>query len=277
PADPPEGPEEWRSAETARRDAAQRPRAPVPQDSAGTDALWLSGVGEGGPGGFGAGSGGPRPSGTGQGRGGLGLSGVGEGNGGIGLGALAPVETSRPPRGSGGRVPARLGGSHASRGFGRRAPAPHAGSHATSAPHVRLGFAAVSGRLAVEGVQRTLRRHHQHFRVCHEASLARSSSFEGRVRLRFVVGEDGRVLSVNNVGSDHPDARLIACLIRAVQPMTFSSPEGGTATVTFPLMLPSGRADARAARRAARAPVAWAALEPERPRAASPFTGRYAE
>lgn len=260
PADPPEGPEEWRSAETARRDAAQRPRAPVPQDSAGTDALWLSGVGEGGPGGFGAGSGGPRPSGTGQGLGRLGLSGVGEGNGGIGLGALAPVENSRTTRGSGGRP-----------------PAPHAGSHATSAPLVRLGFAAVSGRLAVEGVQRTLRRHYQHFRVCHEASLARSSSFEGRVRLRFVVGEDGRVLSVNNAGSDHPDARLIACLIRAVQPMTFSSPEGGTATVTFPLMLPSGRVDARAARRAARAPVAWAALEPERPRAASPFTGRYAE
>lgn len=157
------------------------------------------------------------------GAGGLGLSGVGEAGGGrgegIGLGSLGTV----------GR------GAGAGQGFGSGAGR-LGGSHSTHPPRVRMGAAAVSGRLPPELIQRIVRQNYGRFRLCYENGLRSNYNLRGRVAVRFVIGRDGSVSNVGDAGSDIPDASVAECVRRSFYALSFPAPEGGIVTVVYPLV-----------------------------------------
>ena len=70
---------------------------------------------------------------------------------------------------------------------------------------------------------------------CFRTALATNGSLHGRLKVRFVVEESGRVSSSEDAGNGSmKDAALIACVNDAIKTATFPKP-GGTATVMFPL------------------------------------------
>ena len=101
---------------------------------------------------------------------------------------------------------------------------------------VRAGATSVNGRLPPEVIQRIVRQNQGRFRACYTDGLSRNPSLEGRVSVRFVIGRDGTVSNVANGGSDLPDPKVVACVERVFERMTFPQPEGGIVTVSYPLM-----------------------------------------
>ncbi|HEU4412619.1 MAG TPA: AgmX/PglI C-terminal domain-containing protein [Polyangiaceae bacterium] len=92
-----------------------------------------------------------------------------------------------------------------------------------------------NGALHPEVVRRVVRQDFEKFRMCYENGLAGDPGLAGRVTVRFVIGRDGAVARAYNGGSDLPDAKVVACVVRAFGGLIFPRPEGGDVTVTFPL------------------------------------------
>ncbi|WP_437952141.1 AgmX/PglI C-terminal domain-containing protein [Sorangium sp. So ce296] len=168
------------------------------------------------------------------GAGGLGLTGVGEGGGGrftgIGMGPLGTIN-----HGNG------LGDGQ---GFGPGGGASrfiNGPGHKVSAPRMGVGSTSVSGRLPPEVIQRIVRQNFGRFRLCYENGLRNSPNLAGRVAVGFTIGRDGAVSSVQNGGSDLPDAGVVACVVRSFYGLSFPPPDAGIVTVTYPILFsPSG-------------------------------------
>lgn len=158
------------------------------------------------------------------GTGGLAISGPGSGGGGksqsIGLGDNGALGQLGP-------------GGDGNRGLSRGHTT---GSHRTSAPRLRMGDTQVTGRLPAEVIRRVVRQNHTRFRHCYEQGLMANPGLSGRVGVRFVIGADGAVANVANVGSDLPDPKVIGCVTRAFYDIGFPKPEGGIVTVVYPIM-----------------------------------------
>ncbi|WP_437482283.1 AgmX/PglI C-terminal domain-containing protein [Sorangium sp. So ce1014] len=171
-------------------------------ESGGVGGLGLTGVGEGGDGRF-----------TGIGMGPLGT--IGHGNGlGDGPGFGPGNGTSRFVNGPG---------------------------HKVSAPRMRVGSPSVSGRIPPEVIQRIVRQNFGRFRLCYENGLRNSPNLTGRVSVGFSIGRDGAVSSVQNGGSDLPDAGVVSCVVRSFYGLSFPPPDAGIVTVTYPILFsPSG-------------------------------------
>jgi len=108
--------------------------------------------------------------------------------------------------------------------------------HATRVPQIRPSTTTVSGHLPPEVVQRVVRQSFGRFRGCYEEGLRTNPNLEGRVTARFVIARDGSVASVQSGGTDLPDAKVVACVLRNYQALSFPSPGDGIVTVTYPLM-----------------------------------------
>ena len=152
-------------------------------------------------------------TGTGQHGGGRG-EGIGVGN----FGTLGPAGTDKP------------GGDTIALSVGRLSQ-----GHRTSVPRLREGITRVSGRLPPETIQRVVRQNHSRFRLCYEKSLMTNPNLTGRVGVRFVIGSDGRVTHVADVGSDLPDPSVVSCVSHAFYDISFPKPEGGIVTVVYPI------------------------------------------
>lgn len=160
-----------------------------------------------------------------HGTGGLALSGPGRGGGGKSQGVELGDNGVLGQLGPGG-----AGGPGLSRG---QTP----GSHRPSAPRLRMGGdTQISGRLPAEVIRRVVRQNHARFRHCYEQGLLTNPSLSGRVGVRFVIGADGAVANVANVGSDLPDPRVLGCVTRAFYDIGFPKPEGGIVTVVYPIV-----------------------------------------
>jgi hypothetical protein len=105
---------------------------------------------------------------------------------------------------------------------------------------VRAGATSVNGRLPPEVIQRVVRQNQGRFRACYEDGLNRNPNLEGRVSVRFVIGRDGTVSSAESSGSDLPDPKVVACIVRVFARTTFPAPEGGIVTVSYPLVFSPG-------------------------------------
>lgn len=125
-----------------------------------------------------------------------------------------------------------------------------AGTQGTSAapsgvPRVRAGAVTVSGRLPREIIMRVVRQNFGRFRMCYEKGLARDAALAGRVELRFVIERDGSVSRVvSGAGTDLPDAEVVKCATNALNGVSFPLPEGGPASVVFPLLFEPPSSDA---------------------------------
>ena len=162
------------------------------------------------------------------------------------FGATSCASKSSPPAGSAGDVePPR----HAS-----DAPAIAAASAATDAPPSVSAAPAVSastpsnarkaaGEVLLGDIEApkqfnpkpTLEGLKSQFESCYKSALGRDASIHGRLKVRFIVEESGKVSLSEDAGSSSlKDAPLIACVNDALKGAAFPKP-GGTATVTFPL------------------------------------------
>ena len=108
-----------------------------------------------------------------------------------------------------------------------------------SPPTPTLGPRAL-GRLPPEVIQRAVRVNFTVFRLCFEAGMRRDPNLTGKVVVRFVIGLDGAVTSVTDGGSDLPDQQVVACVVRSFSRVQFPPPNGGTVTVTYPIMFNTG-------------------------------------
>jgi hypothetical protein len=159
-----------------------------------------------------------------SGAGGLALTGKGEGGGGksnqIGLGRIGTCQGAECDGiGKWGLSAGRTGGTHVAQ-----------------APRVRTGVTQVlSGSLPPEVIQRVVRQSFGRFRGCYEDGLRTNPTLEGRVTARFVIARDGSVATVQSGGSDLPDSRVVACVLRTYSSLSFPPPREGIVTVTYPL------------------------------------------
>ena len=169
---------------------------------------------------------------------GLGLWGTGEGGGGTGQGVgLDHVNTLGG--GGGGTGPSGFGpGDKSGIGIGH---GPGGGGHVVKSPVLRNPTIESNGRLPAEVIQRIVRQNFGRFRLCYEAGLRGNPSLTGRISTKFVIGRDGGVMQSSDAGSDLPDQNVVACVVRSFNSLSFPAPEGGVATVTYPLTLSPGQ------------------------------------
>ena len=106
---------------------------------------------------------------------------------------------------------------------------------AASAPVMRMGATSVSGRLPPPVIQGVVREHRSEIQACYDKGNAYTPGLRGRVVVRFVVGRDGE-LEVRDGGSDLPSAWVVDCIMKVFYGMEFPPPDGGIATVVYPIM-----------------------------------------
>jgi hypothetical protein len=168
---------------------------------------------------------------------GLGLWGTGEGAGGSGLG-VGLDHRGTIGGGSGGTGPFGVGrGDKGGWGIGH---GPNGKGHVAKAPTVRNPTIETNGRIPPEVIQRIVRQNFGRFRLCYEAGLRGNPGLSGRVATKFVIGRDGAVMQASDAGSDIPDQKVVACVVRSFNTLSFPSPDGGIATVTYPIILTPG-------------------------------------
>jgi len=94
-----------------------------------------------------------------------------------------------------------------------------------------------SGRLPPVVIRQIVRASYGVFRGCYERGLTKTLRLEGRVTVRFVIEQDGRVDDVANGGSDLPSEEVVDCVVHGFRALHFPAPKGGTVTVHYPIRL----------------------------------------
>lgn len=97
-----------------------------------------------------------------------------------------------------------------------------------------------NGRNPADVIQRIVRLNFGRFRNCYVAGLGANPSLSGRIATKFVIGRDGAVTQASDAGSDVPDQNVVSSVVRSFNTRSFPPPEGGVATVTYPIMLTPG-------------------------------------
>jgi hypothetical protein len=167
--------------------------------------------------------------------GGLSIGGTDEGGGGdnigIGVNDIGGLSAS---------LDTRIG-SHDPGGFGGCPPGQKCG-RVLGTHHVGAGFRmpreiAINGRLPKEVIQRIIRQNMGRYRNCYESALRTNPTLEGRVAVQFVIDRTGAVSIAQDGDSDLPDASVRTCIVRSFYNLSFPAPQGGTVSVTYPMVL----------------------------------------
>jgi hypothetical protein len=78
------------------------------------------------------------------------------------------------------------------------------------------------------------------FAHCYRGALERRPGLAGVVRLRFVIGAGGNVVSVRDAGSDLPDGKLVDCVAEGFYALSFPKAQGDEVRVLYRLVFDSG-------------------------------------
>ena len=150
--------------------------------------------------------------------GGMGVFGTGPGGSGVGDLSIATGDPRVDPMGG-------LGTSSSGRGIGMSL---------RRIGNVQIGPFQVVGDLPPAVIERIVRQRLGMIRVCYQNGLARDPWIAGRLNARFVIGQDGEVLSVMNGGGDVSDPAVAACALAALRSTRFPTPgTSGYVTVAF--------------------------------------------
>ncbi|HEY8073456.1 MAG TPA: AgmX/PglI C-terminal domain-containing protein, partial [Labilithrix sp.] len=177
------------------------------------------------------------------GGGGLGLTGVGQGGGGDGAGVgLDHVHTvgngAGDPNGKWGVGKCTdPSGKCEGMGIGH---GPGQGGYKPKQISIRTPETTTNGRLPAEVIQRIVRQNFGRFRLCYESGLRTNPGLNGRVVTTFVIDRNGAVSIARDGGSDLPDQSVVQCIVRSFANLSFPQPDGGVATVTYPIILSPG-------------------------------------
>ena len=99
------------------------------------------------------------------------------------------------------------------------------------------GAPGVSGGLTTEEVMSVIRTNLNQIRNCYEQTLQRSPNKSGKMKVKFVVGKNGRVRSASVVSDSVRDGKMSACVTRVVKRWAFPTPRGGQKVdVTYPFV-----------------------------------------
>jgi hypothetical protein len=170
---------------------------------------------------------------------GLGMSSTGEGGGGKGEGI--GIDGVGNTVGGGGGGPGKWGfGKGDKDGMGNGHGLGN-GVHVAKAPPVMrpIDFSS-NGRLPAEVIQRIVRQNFGRFRLCYEGGLRGNPGLSGRVTTKFVIDRTGAVSQASDAGSDMPSQQVVSCVVRSFQNLSFPMPEGGIATVSYPIAFSPG-------------------------------------
>ncbi len=95
----------------------------------------------------------------------------------------------------------------------------------------------VAPGLEREEVRRVIRRHRAQYRACYEKRLQAVRGLNGKIVMRFVVGQSGRVVAAAVESSTMKDAQVEGCLRRRMMHWHFPRPVGGgTVAVRYPFL-----------------------------------------
>jgi hypothetical protein len=169
---------------------------------------------------------------------GLGLWGVGEGGGGKGAGI--GIDGVGSTIGGGGGGPGDWGVGRGDKDGWGNGHGKVPGAHQAKAPIFRQPEIKVNGQLPPDAIQRVVRLNFGKFRMCYEDQLKSNPSLQGRVVTKFMIGRDGAVVAAQDGGSDLPNQKVVSCIVRSFQNLSFPTPDGGNVTVTYPLILQPG-------------------------------------
>jgi hypothetical protein len=167
--------------------------------------------------------------------GGLGFMGNDEGGGGnnlgIGVNDIGGLSASLDRR-VGSNDPGGMGGCPPGAKCGRLV-----GTHHVTTQLRMPREITTNGRLPGDVIQRIIRQNAGRFRSCYEGALRTNPTLEGRVAVRFVIDRTGQVSVAQDGDSDLPDASVRTCIVRSFYTLSFPAPQGGTVTVTYPMVL----------------------------------------
>lgn len=96
------------------------------------------------------------------------------------------------------------------------------------------------GRLDLAGVDNVVESGFPLFARCYRDGVQRNSRLDGAVRLRFVVGENGHVTTVEDIGSDLTDRQVIDCVAEGFYALHFPEPERGEAHLVYRIHFDAG-------------------------------------
>jgi hypothetical protein len=117
-------------------------------------------------------------------------------------------------------------------GLGRGRPVESGGG---DKPTLREGVMAANGKLAPEVIKRVVRKNFPRLVFCYEEGLKREKTTAGRVNVKFVITQNGDVSQASDGGSDLPDGKVVACVVKVFGAMSFPKPESGVVTVVYPI------------------------------------------
>ncbi len=161
-----------------------------------------------------------KSSGGGYGRGGMVLRGRGMGGGGTGKG-FGALSLGTVGRGGGGYGMGTVGGKVSGK---KRA-----------APRVVPGKPIVMGSIDRDIIRRVVRQRRRGVRYCYEKQLQKNPKLQGKLKLKWTIAPDGKVLAVEVVDSTLGDATVEQCITRQVKRWRFPAVKGaGTVVVTYP-------------------------------------------
>jgi hypothetical protein len=111
------------------------------------------------------------------------------------------------------------------------------------------GIATISHRIPPETIQAIVRRNFGRFRGCYREALHRDPRVQGKLVVRFEIGEQGIVRSARAIESDVKSPDLTACVVRAFEAIEFPSPppDSGPVAVSYPIVFSKGDAAAEPA------------------------------
>jgi hypothetical protein len=95
-----------------------------------------------------------------------------------------------------------------------------------SRPTVVENDMRIEGGLPPDVVRRVVRLRFGLVRLCHDSALRNDSAVTGSVRVHFVIGPDGSVISAQDVGSDLPDPTTVVCAVGIFKNLSFPQPSG---------------------------------------------------
>ena len=156
--------------------------------------------------------------------GGLGLRGQGPGGGGMGN-TIGIAELGTSGRGGG------------KRGYGKGIG--NMGKKSASDIDISKGEPIIMGSLDREIIRRVIKRHINQIRYCYERELTRYPDLYGKVDMKFIINDQGRVAKVSVASSTLKNKSVEKCLMQRINRWIFPKPKGGKGSiviVTYPFV-----------------------------------------
>ena len=78
------------------------------------------------------------------------------------------------------------------------------------------------------------------FKFCYERELQMHPDLTGKVAVRFVIGEDGKVVQAKAVTNAIKSRTVAPCVVKNIKKLRFPKPEGGQCEVNWPFKFQPG-------------------------------------